>query len=90
MAEDERVEPERRRRAVDRGWLARAWQYVDDSQVDAHILTVFIGWGTYKVMEWAFAFAAAHPGEATTIAAVMGPWSLLQGAAVKFYFDARK
>lgn len=86
-------EAAQRRRVADRGWLARAWQFVDDSQLDAHVLTVFLGWGTYKVTAWAFAYTAAHAPSsdvALVLGAVLGPWSLLQGAAVKFYFDARK
>lgn len=93
---------EPRRRTTDGGWLCRlalrasqAWDFIDRRQIDAHVVSVVIMFGTIKVTAWAMAFAAAHadkPGAdiALVIAAVLGPYSLLQGAAIKFYFDARK
>jgi len=89
--------PQRQQRASDRGVMctlalrtSQAWDWIDNRQIDAHILTVAIVYGTAEILRWAFAFSAAHPEAAGTIGAVMGPWSLLQASAVKFYFDARK
>lgn len=73
---------------------SQLWDFIDNRQIDAHILTGFIVWGTYQVMAWAahFAEVSTRPGMevAAIIAAIMGPWSLVQGAALKFYFDARR
>jgi len=88
-------------RASDRGVLcqialraSQLWDFIDQRQIDAHFLTLFIGWGTYRIMAWSmhFADASTRPGMevAAILAAVLTPWAAVQGAAVKFYFDARR
>ncbi len=70
-------------------WLARWWDWVDQREVDKHLVSMAILWGTVKVTEWAMAFAAAHPENYAAIAAVTAPYCALQAAAIKFYFDNR-
>jgi hypothetical protein len=75
-------------------WLARWWDFIDKRDIDKHMVTLAILWGTVKLTEWAMAFAAAHPDKpglelAAIIAAVTGPYMGLQAAAIKFYFDSR-
>lgn len=74
--------------------LTRFWDWIDQREVDKHLLSLGVFMGTVKVTEWAMAYAAAHPDKSGTdvglvIAAVTGPYSLLQAACVKFYFDNR-
>lgn len=75
-------------------WFARAWQFIDDRQIDAHVLTGLIAWGTWRLMTWAthFAEVSARPGMevAAIVGAILVPWGAVQGFALKFYFDARK
>lgn len=90
------------RRAADGGalcWVAmrlsQAWDWIDKRQVDAHIVAALVMWGTIKITSWAIYYASAHPERtgtdiAAVIAAVMVPWSALQAAAIKFYFDTRE
>lgn len=90
-----------RRRATDKGLLclvalrfSQLWDFIDARDIDKHLVAAVLMWQTYHVTWWAFAFAekvATRPGleVAAVIAAVLGPWSLLVGAAVKFYFSAR-
>jgi ribose/xylose/arabinose/galactoside ABC-type transport system permease subunit len=73
---------------------SQAWDWFDKRQIDAHILTGFIAWGTWRLTVWTVHFAQVsdRPGMevAAIIAAIMGPWSLLQGASLKFHFDTRQ
>lgn len=84
---------EPRRRSEDRGWLTRAWDWIDRRQIDAHAISVIILYGTIKITAWAMHYAnnADRPGleVAAIIAAVMTPWSALQAAAIKFVFETR-
>jgi hypothetical protein len=75
-------------------WLTRWWDWIDKRDIDKHLLSMGIFYGTVKLTEWAMAFAQAHPDKpglelAAIIGAVTGPYMALQAAAVKFYFDAR-
>lgn len=74
--------------------VERFWTWIDDRQIDAHIVAVFIMWGTLKITDWAMRYAetADRPGleVAAVIGAVMVPWGALQAAVVKWYFEARK
>lgn len=90
-----------RRRRTDGGWLchlalrtSQLWDFVDRRQADAHLITVFTLWVSYNITTWAMHFAAhgERPGieVAAIIGAIAGPWALLQGAIVKFVFEARK
>lgn len=75
-------------------WLGRWWDFIDKRDIDKHILSMGIFYGTVKLTEWAMLFAATHAAKpgievAAIIAAVTGPYMALQAAAIKFYFDSR-
>lgn len=75
-------------------WLARFWNWVDDRDIDKHVLSVLILLGTKVVTDWAMLYASMHadrPGldVAAVIAAVTAPYMALQAAAIKFHFNAR-
>lgn len=90
------------RRAEDKGvlcWcalrLSQAWDWIDRRQIDAHVVAAIVLWGTIKITSWAMHYAASHPERsgvdlAAVIAAVMVPWSALQAAVCKWYFDTRQ
>lgn len=65
---------------------------MDRRQIDAYVLSFFIFYGTIKITEWAMAYASGHAGSDTAliIAAVNAPYMAMQGAAIKFLFDARQ
>jgi len=75
-------------------WLQRLWDWIDSRDIDKHVLSVGIFYGTVKLSSWAMAFAMLHadkPGIeiAAIIAAVTAPYMALQAAAISFYFKAR-
>lgn len=80
-------------------WLAQRasefWDWVDKRDLDKHVVSIAIMYGTVKVTDWAMDFAATH-GEksgieaAAIIAAVAAPYMALQAAAIAFYFRARQ
>lgn len=79
-------------------WLAQRaadfWDWIDKRDIDKHLVSVTILWGTWKLTEWAMAFAAANPAKpgielAAIIGAVTAPYLALQAAALAFYFRAR-
>lgn len=83
-----------RRRADDRGWLTRGWDWIDSRDIDKHLLSLGIFYGTIKITSWAMSYASAFTTKngvevAAVIAAVMAPYMALQAAAVRFYFDSR-
>ena len=90
------------RRAGDTGWLclvalrgSQFFDWIDRRQIDAWGVLVFSLWMTTFVLEWAMDFADSHPEldgakMAMIIASVVAPWVTMQGALVKFHFDARK
>jgi hypothetical protein len=74
--------------------LSQIWDWIDKRDIDKHVLSLGVFYGTIKVTEWAMTFANAHadrPGleVAAVVAAVGAPYMALQAAAIKFYFDAR-
>lgn len=74
--------------------LGKLWDWIDKRDIDKHAVTLCIMYGTKTLTEWAMVFAvtnAARPGieVAAIIAAVTGPYVALQGAAIKYYFEAR-
>ena len=83
-----------RRRSDDRGWLTRGWDWIDARDIDKHLLSLAIFYGTIKITTWAMHYADKHSTSsgievAAVVAAVMAPYMALQGAAIKFYFEAR-
>lgn len=86
-----------RQRRADR-WLAPFvgfWDFIDKRDIDKHIVSIVIMWGTMRVTEWSMVFAGAHAdlvngvGSAAIIAAVTAPYMTLQAAAIAFYFKSR-
>lgn len=79
------------------GSLTKFWDWVDNRDIDKHAVSLVILYGTWTITRWAMAFASACtlakvPGleTAAVIGAVVGPYSVMQGYALKVYFDARK
>lgn len=74
--------------------FASVWDWVDKHDIDKHTVSVVILYGTKVLTTWAMAFASAHPDKpgielAAVIGAVTAPYMVLQGAAIKFYFESR-
>lgn len=95
-----RAQPERRSTDSLVGMIVlpftKAWNFIDDRDIDKHAVSLFILWGTWKLTEWAMGFAAASSiagknGVETgaVIAAVTAPYMALQAAAIAFYFKSR-
>jgi hypothetical protein len=94
-------ELEQHRRATDKGLLcwvalrfADLWDWIDKRDIDKHLVTVFIMFGTWKLTEWAMGYAMSQHMKtgvevAAIIAAVTAPYMALQAAAIAFYFKAR-
>ena len=86
---------EPRRRSEDTGWITRWWDWIDSRDIDKHVISVAILWGTVKVTEWAMRYASLETDKsgvevAAVIAAVCAPYCALQAAAISFYFKARQ
>jgi hypothetical protein len=75
-------------------WFKRLWDFVDERDIDKHTVCVIVLYGTKVMSDWAMMFASLHPEKsgvevAAIIAAVTGPYMILQGACIKYYFNAR-
>ena len=86
------------RRTDGLGWIGKKlsllWDFIDTRDIDKHLASLAILYGTIKVTEWAMAFATAHPDKsgievAAIIASVLVPYNALQAAAISYYFKAR-
>lgn len=78
------------------GPLTQLWDFIDARDIDKHVVSLVILWGTWSITRWAMGFAAAMAAMkvsgleiAAIIGAVIGPYSMLQGYALKVYFGAR-
>ena len=92
----------KRRRETDKNLLCKialagsaVWDFIDKRQIDAYAISLAILWYTATVIDWAMNFVTTHPDidglkAAAIIAAITGPWSALQGMAIKFLFNARQ
>lgn len=92
----------RTRRAADKGWLcwvaARAsqgWDWIDRRDIDKHLLSLAILYGTAMVTNWSMNFAGMFTGmpgleKAAIIGAVTAPYMAMQAVAIKWYFEARR
>lgn len=74
--------------------LERFWEWFDKRDIDKHIVSVIVLYGTKVLTSWAMVFAAANPEKpgleiAAIIGAVTGPYMVLQAACIKFYFESR-
>jgi len=87
------------RRVEDQSWwnaaLTRFWHWVDHRNIDLHAVLFVTLWLTWDVIGWAMSFADNHTDmdgqkAALVIAAVLGPWGLMQAAMFGFYANARK
>ncbi len=69
--------------------LARFWDWVDERDIDKHAAFWMITAGSYNITQWAFKFSFANPTieAASIVAAIVVPWSAVQAAAAKWYFD---
>lgn len=74
-------------------WLTRFWDWIDERDIDKHVVSVVIMAGTVILSQWAMTFANTSTREgmevAAIIAAVCAPYTALQAAALKWYFNAR-
>lgn len=70
------------------------WDFIDKRDIDKHAMVWFItGISAYMVF-WIFEFIWENPKSGVDIgvivAAIMVPWTPVQAAAIKWYFDARQ
>ena len=75
--------------------LSEFWNWVDERDIDKHVVSLIILGGTWRITEWGMMFADKHPDMdglkmSAIIAAVVAPYMVLQGAAIKLYFDSRQ
>lgn len=71
--------------------LKRFWDWVDERDIDKHVLSIAVMVSTFKITAWAITYAmtCTKPGAevAMIIAAVLVPWTPLQAAALKWQFE---
>lgn len=89
------------RRRDDRGvlcWVAmrvsQAWDWIDKRDIDKHLMAWAVFYITYYMVFWCMEFIWAHPERpglevGLIVAAIMVPWTPVQAAAIKWYFEAR-
>ena len=74
--------------------VAEFWDWIDNRDIDAQAVAVAILYVSYEITAWAMRFAenGNRPGAevAMIIGAILGPWAIVQGAALKFILEHRR
>lgn len=90
-----------RRRADDGGWacwlakrLSETWDFVDRRDIDKHVTAWAVFGMTFYLGDWVLDYVFAHPDKpglevAAIVTAIMLPWTPVQAAVIKWYFEAR-
>jgi hypothetical protein len=78
-------------------FLARLWNFIDDRDIDKHLVSLLVLIGTWRVTIWAMEFASllftttkSGSDVALVIGAVTAPYMAMQAAALAFYFNSRR
>lgn len=74
--------------------LGRVWDWIDRRDVDKHAAFWAVLMMTWYIVDWALEFAFQHASKpgleiAAIVGAILLPWTPVQAAAVKWYFDSR-
>lgn len=89
------------RRAGDGGILCKValragqfWDFIDQRDIDKHLIAWATFYITYFLLNWVLNFVWVYPDKpglevAAIVAAVLMPWTPVQGAVIKWYFAAR-
>jgi hypothetical protein len=85
---------EPRCRSEDTGMITRLWDWIDERDIDKHIVSICILYGTVIVTKWGMRYAEMHADKsglevAAVMAAILAPYMALQAAAINYYFRAR-
>ena len=75
-------------------WLKRFWDWVDNRDIEKHLVCVAVLYGVYRITLWCFHFAetSQRPGGdiAAIIIAITGPYGVITTAVCTYYFAVRK
>jgi|SRR3990167_845403 len=76
--------------------FSQLWDFIDARDIDKHVVSLVILWGTWKLTAWGMEFASlvfttekSGLEIAAVVAAVTAPYMALQAAAIHFYFRSR-
>lgn len=73
--------------------LGQIWDWIDHRDIDKHAVCWAVFYGLIKITSWAIWYASASQRPGLDVAAVIGavtaPYTMLMGAVVKYYFEAR-
>jgi hypothetical protein len=90
-----------RTRAEDVGFLcvvaqrfSQAWDFIDKRDIDKHVTAWLSFYITWFLINWILNFVWVYPDKpglevAAIVAAVLMPWTPVQAAVVKWYFESR-
>lgn len=73
--------------------LIKFWDFLDQRDIEKHVVAGVILYGTVYILYWSVEFAWKSPRAgadvALIISAVTAPWAILQGAIAHFYFNSK-
>lgn len=74
-------------------FLSSCWDFIDKRDIDKHAVAWAVLAVTIKLMLWSISFASTSPRSGSEIAeilaAVWGPWNIVQAGVIAWYFNAR-
>ena len=87
-------EPTRRKTDGWFGWLTRLWDWIDNRDIDKHVMAWATYYVTIRIVAWAAEFIEDNPDKpglevAAIVTAVTLPWTPVQAAVIRWYFEAR-
>lgn len=89
------------RRSTDKGLLCalalragQFWDFIDKRAIDKHLMAWGMFFITWYLLDWTLDYIYQHPQKSgleigAIVAAYMVPWTPLQAAVIKWYFEAR-
>lgn len=74
--------------------FAQFWDFVDKRDIDKHLMAWATFGMTFYMLDWTLDFIYSHPDKpgldvGAIVAAYMVPWTPMQAAVIKWYFESR-
>jgi len=75
--------------------LAALWDWVDQRDIDKHALAIATFWYTIYLIDWVLEYVFTNPTKSgvevgLVVAAILLPWTPVQGYVFKWYFERKE
>ena len=73
---------------------SQLWDFIDERDIDKHLMAWATFYVTYFLLNWVLNFVWVYPDKpglevAAIVGSVLLPWTPVQGAVIRWYFESR-